>query len=65
MPIPTSGGRRCVSTIARTGHGARVLGPRQDLAVAFVEDPAAELDTTFAAALAPRFVLPDGTLSGG
>lgn len=42
-----------------TGHGALAFSAcAQDLGVAFIENPTAQLDTSCVAALAPRFVMP-------
>ncbi|MHA3976398.1 alpha/beta fold hydrolase [Halovulum sp. GXIMD14794] len=49
-----------------TGHGALAFSDcALDLGVAFIDYPEAQLDTSCVQDLVPRFVLPDGTLSGG
>jgi len=52
--------------LPETGHGTLSFSDcALDLGEAFVEDPSRTLDATCAKALTPRFLLPDGSLSGG
>lgn len=52
--------------VPEAGHGTIAYQPcANDISVAFVNDPRAELDTACLAELTPRFVLPDGSMSGG